>query len=154
MSSFIWHSLYRGANVSILKTILNLKTKLQEQNLKKIYIFSHYHLKADPRLGWPNNFKCFRIYFSLKKRTIQIKLSFNLYFQQKGVSKLSIYHLPTKRSVWVFDATNRANGFSNFQNYHEVVTYIFNSLAESCTLFWKYSWTINRNNIFELTYYK
>ena len=26
------------------KTILNLKTRLQEQNLKKILIFFHYHL--------------------------------------------------------------------------------------------------------------
>ena len=27
------------------KTILNLKTKLQEQNLKKILLFVKYHLK-------------------------------------------------------------------------------------------------------------
>ena len=42
--------------------------------------------------------------------------------------------------------------------------YLFNSylqlfislthVQQSCTLFWKYSETINRNNIFELTYYK
>ena len=32
--------------------------------------------------------------------------------------------------------------------------YLFNSLAKSYTLFWKYSETINRNNIFELTYAK
>ena len=28
-------------------------------------------------------FKCFRVIFSLKKKTIQFPLSFNLYFQQK-----------------------------------------------------------------------
>ena len=84
-------------------------------------------------------FKRFRVYFSLKKKIIQFPLSFNLYFQQKRAPKLSICHLPTKRSVWVFDVTNRTNGFSNFQGYHEVVMYLFNSLAKSWTLFWKYS---------------
>ena len=38
-----------------------------------------------------------------------------------------------------FDVTNRTNGFSNFQNCHQVVMYLFNSLAESCMLFWKCS---------------
>ena len=41
MSFLIWHSLYSGLNVSILQ---NLKTRLQEQNLKNILIFFHYHL--------------------------------------------------------------------------------------------------------------
>ena len=41
-------------------------------------------------------------------------LSFNLYFQQERVPKLSICHLPTKCSVCVFDITNRTNGLSNF----------------------------------------
>ena len=44
-------------------------------------------------------FKCFRVIFSLKKKTIQFPLSFSLYFQQKRAPKLSICHLPTKRSV-------------------------------------------------------
>ena len=92
--------------------------------------------------------------FSFKKKTIQFQLSLNLYFQQKRTSKLSNYHLPTKRSDWVFDVTNRRNGFSNFQSYHQVVMYLFNSLVKTCTLFWKYFWTVNRNNTFELTYYK
>ena len=96
-------------------------------------------LKADSRLGWPNNFECFRVDFSLKRKTIQFSLWFNLYFQQKRAPRLSICHLPTKRSVWVFDVTNRTNGFSNFQSYHEVVMYLFNSLAKSCTLYWKLS---------------
>ena len=84
-------------------------------------------------------FKCFIVIFSLKKKTIQFLLSLNLSFQQKRAPKLSICHLPTKRSVWVFDVTNRTNGFYNFQSYYQVVTYLFNSLAKSCTLFWKYS---------------
>ena len=44
-------------------------------------------------------FKYFRVIFSLKKKTIHFPLSFNLYFQQKRVQKLSICHLPTKRFV-------------------------------------------------------
>ena len=84
-------------------------------------------------------FKCFRVIFSFKKKTIQFPLSFNLYFQQKRTPKLSICHLPTKRSVWVFDITNRTKSFSNFQSYHQVVMYLLSSLAKSCTLFWKYS---------------
>ena len=96
--------------------------------------------------------QCFRVIFSLKKKTIQFPLSMNFYFQQKRALKLSICHLPTKRSIWVFDVKNRTNGFSNFQIYHEVVMHLFNWLAKGCPLFWKYSWTINRNNIFELTY--
>ena len=68
-------------------------------------------------------FKCFRFIFSLKKKTIQFPLSFNLYFQQKRAPKLSICHLPTKRCVWIFDVTNRANGFSNFQRCCELVMY-------------------------------
>ena len=85
-------------------------------------------------------FKCFRVNFSLKKKTTQFLLSLNLYFRQKRALKLSICHLPTKRSLWVFDVTSRTNSFCNFQSYHEVVMNLFfNSLAKSCTLFWKYS---------------
>ena len=99
------------------------------------------YLKADFQVGWPNIFKkCFRIIFSLKKKTIQFPLSFNLYFPRKRAPKLSICHLPTKQSVWTFNVTNRAtNGFYNFQNYHQVVIYLFNSSAKSFMLFWKYS---------------
>ena len=84
-------------------------------------------------------FKCFRVTFSLKRKIIQFPLSFNLHFLQKRAPKLSICHLLTKRSVWVFGVINRANGFSSFQSYHEVVMNLFNSLAKSCTLIWKYS---------------
>ena len=74
-------------------------------------------------------FKYFRVIFSLKKKSIQFLLSFNFYFQQKRAPKLSICHLSTKRSVWVFDVTNMTNGFSYFESYHEVVMYLFDSLA-------------------------
>ena len=84
-------------------------------------------------------FKRFRVIFSLKTKTILFPLSFSLYFQQKRAPKLPIYHLPTKRSVWLFDVTNRTNGFFSFQSYHKVVMHLFNSLAKSCTVFWKYS---------------
>ena len=83
--------------------------------------------------------KCFRVIFSLKKKTIQFPLSFDLYFQQKRAPKMPICHLPTKRYVWVFGATNTTNDFSNFKSYLKVVMYVFNSLAKSSTLFWKYS---------------
>ena len=66
-------------------------------------------------------FKFFRVIFFLKKKTIEFPLSFNLYFQQKRVPKFSICHLQPKRSVGVFDVTNRTNSFSIFQSYHEVV---------------------------------
>ena len=72
-------------------------------------------------------------------------------FNEKGPNLL-ICHFQTKHSVWVFDVTNRTNGFSSFQSYQEVLMYLFQWLAKSCTLFWKYSY--NRNYIFELTYYK
>ena len=84
------------------------------------------HIKVDYWVGWPI-FKCFRVIFSLKKKTIQFPLSLNLYFQQKRVPKLSICHLSTKSAVWVFDVTNRRNGFSIFQSYHQVVMHLFNS---------------------------
>ena len=80
-------------------------------------------------------FKCFRVIFSLKKKTNQLSLSFNLYFQQKRAPKLSICHLPTKCSVWVFNVTDGTNGFSTYQSYHELVMSLFNSLAKSCMLF-------------------
>ena len=103
---------------------------------QRIY-FLFFILKADSRVGWTNNFKCFRVIFSLKKKTTQFPISFNLYFHQKRAPKLPICHLSTKRSVWVYDVTNRTNGFSNFQSYCQVVVYLLNSLAKSCTLFWK-----------------
>ena len=58
--------------------------------------------------------KCFRVIFSLEDQIIQISLSLDLYFQQKTALKLSICHLLTKRSVWIFDVTNRRNDFYDF----------------------------------------
>ena len=101
-------------------------------------ISSNRALKADSRLGWPNNFLMFWSYFLLKKENYPISAFVQSLFSTKKAPKLSICHLPTKRSVWVFDVTNRRNGFSNFQSYHQVVMYLFNSLAKSCTLFWKF----------------
>ena len=63
-------------------------------------------------------FKCFRVIFFLKNQTIQFSFSFNLYFQQKRAPKLSTCHLLMKSFVWVFDVTNRQNGFYDFQRYH------------------------------------
>ena len=44
-------------------------------------------------------FKCFRVISSLKKKTIQFPLFFDLYFPQKRAPNLPICPLPTERSV-------------------------------------------------------
>ena len=49
---------------------------------------------------------------------VQFSFLFNLYFQIKRAQKLSICHWLTKTSVWVFDVTDRRDGFHNFQRYH------------------------------------
>ena len=85
---------------------------IQKPKVKPIYKIA---LKTDSPVRWPNNFKCFRVIFSLKKKTIQFPLLLSLYFQQKKAPKLSICHLLTKRSARVFDFANRTNGFSNFK---------------------------------------
>ena len=84
-------------------------------------------------------FKCFRVIFSLKRKLSNFYIRSIFVFSKKRAPKLSNCHLPTKRCIWVFDVTNRTNSFSNFQSYHEVVMYVFNSSAKSCRLFWKYS---------------
>ena len=84
-------------------------------------------------------FKCFRVIFFLKKKTIKFPLSFNLYFQQKRAPNLSICHLQRNTLLGFLTPTNRRNGFANFQSCHQVITYLFISLTKSCTLFWKHS---------------
>ena len=125
--------------------------KMCDTKLKRWSILLHLNLSGldtdtlleiEREILWSDDlriFKCFRVIFGLKKKAIQFSLSFNLYFQQKRVPKLLICRLSTKRSVWAFDVTNRINGFSNFQSYHQVVMYLLNLLAKSFTLFWKYS---------------
>ena len=54
-----------------------------------------------------------------------------------------------KRSAWTFEFKNRTNGFCNFQSYHEVVM-VIQHISQKMYAILK----INRNNIFELTYYK
>ena len=80
-------------------------------------------LRADSWVGWPNNNYCFHSIFSFNKKE-SLSCQFANY---------------QWNAVWVSDITNRTNGFFNVQSYHQVVTYLFNSLAKSCTLFWKYS---------------
>ena len=92
-------------------------------------ISSNRALKADSRLGWPNNFLMFWSYFLLKKENYPISAFVQSLFSTKKSPK--VVNLPLTGE-----------------------TLTQNSLAKSCTLFWKYSETINRNNIFELTYYK
>ena len=100
-------------------------------------------------LGDLTIFKCFRVIFSLKEKTIQFPYSFDLYFSQKKIPKVVNFTLTYKTlclSFW-----NHKQGKWR-QSYLQVVMYLFNSLAKSCGLFSKYSETINRNNIFELAY--
>ena len=47
-----------------------------------------YILKADSRVGWPNNFKIFKVIFSLKKKTIQFPLFVQSLFSTKKSSKI------------------------------------------------------------------
>ena len=101
---------------------------LRNETLMK-FITLAKHLKADCRLGWPKS--C----FPLIKENYSVSAFVQSLSSTKRAPKLSIFHVPTKRSVWVFDVTNRAIGFSSFQSYHVVVMYLFNSLAEGCTLF-------------------
>ena len=100
---------------------LIITTSAKTENLSTNFVKIICHLKVDLSFVASDDltfFKCFRVIFSLKKKTIQFSLSFNHYFQQKRVPKLSICHLLTKSSVWVFDVTNRRNGFYNFQSHH------------------------------------
>ena len=134
--------------VCVLKMQIQIKI---QRSMKYIYIYIYlfylilfiylFFRVLSPKLRSDKLtvFKCFRVAFASKKKTIQIPLLFNLYFQQERAPKLSICHLSEKRSVWVFDITKRRNDFSNFKSYDQVVMYLFNSLAKSCTLFWKCS---------------
>ena len=76
---------------------------------------------------------------------MQFPLFFNLYFQKKQPQSCQF---ATYRRNALFEFLTSKTGQIAFPtiDYHEVVMYLFNSLAKSCTL--------NRNNIFELTYYK
>ena len=81
-------------------------------------------------------FKCFRVMFSLKKKTIQFPLSFNLYFQQKEPQ--SCQFATYKRNALFGLLTSQTGQMAFpmvFQRYHEVVMYLFSSLAKGCTLF-------------------
>ena len=69
-------------------------------------------------------------------------------FNKKEPQSLSICHLLRKGSVWVFNVTNRRTGFCSFQSFHKLVIYLFNSLAKSFTLFWKYSQTVKEISLF------
>ena len=93
-------------------------------------------LKVDSRIGWPNNFLNVLEWFSPWKRKLSnFRFRSIFIFNKKRVPKLSFRHLPKKRSVRVFDVTNRTNGFYSFQSHYQVLTYLFNSLAKSCTLY-------------------
>ena len=69
---------------------------------------------------------------------LSLKRKLSAFIQSLFSTKKSpkVVNLPlTKRSVWVFDVTNRTNGIFNFQRYHQVVMYLFDSLIKSCTLY-------------------
>lgn len=58
-------------------------------------------------------FKCFRVIFSLKQKTIQFSFP-SLHFWQTRISRLSIFHSLMKSSIWIHYVTNRCNYFSFF----------------------------------------
>ena len=112
---------------------------VSQKTMKSIKTIKLLNLKADSRVGWPNIFKCFRVIFSLKKKNSPISAFVQSLFSTKRSPNVVNLPLTEVTPFWVFDVRNRANGFSNFQNYHNVVMYLFKSLAKSCTLFWIYS---------------
>ena len=75
-------------------------------------------LKADSRVGWPNNFLNTLELFSPKKKSYSISTFVQSSFSTKKSPKVVNLPLPTKSSVWVFDVTNRTNGFYYFQSYY------------------------------------
>ena len=143
MGKFCRGSILKMCDTKLKKWSILLHLNLSGLDTDTLCLVGVLHLlEIEREILWSDDlriFKCFRVIFGLKKKAIQFSLSFNLYFQQKRVPKLLICRLLTKRSVWAFDVTNRINGFSNFQSYHQVVMYLLNLLAKSFTLFWKYS---------------
>ena len=75
-------------------------------------------------------FKCFRVDFSLKKKAIQFLLSFNLYFKKEG-SKVVNLPLTNETLYLSFWHDKQDKWLFQFKSYHEVVMYLFNSLAKS-----------------------
>ena len=59
-------------------------------------------------------FKCSRAMFSFKT---EFSLLFNLYFQQKRASKLSVCYYFMNSSVWIFEVTDWCNDIFNFSAF-------------------------------------
>ena len=77
----------------------------------------------------------FKSYFLRKKENYPISACVQSLFPTKKSPRVVNLPLTDKTLCLVFNVTNRTNGFSSFQSYDEVVMYLLNSLAKSCTLF-------------------
>ena len=73
-------------------------------------------------------FKCFRVYFSLKRKLSNFCFRSTFIFNKKEPQSCQF---ATYRQNALFEFFMPQTGFSNSQSYHEVVMYLFNSLAKS-----------------------
>ena len=103
-------------------------------NLLKLLNFERRTLGSDDL----TIFKCFRVIFSLKKKTIQFPLSFNLYFQQKSPKVVNL-PLTDETLCLNFWRHKQDKWLLQFLKLSWGSYVLFNSLAKSCTLFWKCS---------------
>ena len=68
-------------------------------------------------------FKCFRVIFSIKKKTIQFSLLFNLYLQQKGAPKLSVWHLLKTHLLWHMAGNDSKKEKHEIEKHNLATTY-------------------------------
>ena len=71
----------------------------------------------------------FYSYILFKKENYPISAFVQSLFSTEKSAKVVNLPITDKSSVLVFDVTNKTNGFPNFESCHEVVIYLFNSLA-------------------------
>ena len=98
-------------------------------------------------------FKCFSVILSLKKRKLSNFRFRSIFIFNKKVAQSCPF--ATYRRNALFVSLTSQTGEIAFPIFKVIMKmHLFNSLAKSCTIFWKYSSTINRNDIFELTYHE
>ena len=96
-------------------------------------------LKADFQADDLTIFKRFRVIFSLKKKNYPISAFVQFLFSTKKSPKVVNLPLNDETLCLTFWCHKQDKWLFNFQSYHQIVMYLYNSLAKSCTLFWKYS---------------
>ena len=98
-------------------------------------------------------FKCFSVVLSLKKRKLSNFRFRSIFIFNKKEAQSCLFATYRRNALFVFLTSETGEiAFPIFKVIMKM--HLFNSLAKSCTIFWKYSSTINRNDIFELTYHE